>query len=478
MGAAIGAVIGVASMITADGEGTVPERFSEGARLVVVRAHEEAQRLGRTAIGVEHVLIGLCLDEAEGVGSALAELGVTADGVRTWLAEHDSQVGGPTTGNLPLSSGLKRLMSVAQREADARDDPVIGPTYHLLGLIRLERVVTARLTVPGAAPGSPDLDLLADFITAVGLDLNAVFDRAAALADALGRGRRFPYLGSELAAAEIPRRLEQLRSIAAILAIYALVVALGVLGAAPADRVGVVASAVLLPALWLALGALARRRIRARLVGPSVERIAAPELAGALADAGVRETEVVCVPAGSRLVGKSTGRAYRWGPRGTVVLRGSLKRARPDLVRFIVAHEAAHIARDDASTGVLAWACALGVLEVAVLGPDPWLYVAAVVGWPAYTWLRELACDRFATRVAGRTPAKEFIAYLQIIDAEARKRSAARRLRRAVRSALTHPPTRLRRAVIDRTIASLPKKPYSPPPIKPPQIRAEEAGMS
>ncbi|MDH5364943.1 MAG: hypothetical protein OEW82_07285, partial [Dehalococcoidia bacterium] len=38
------------------------ERFSEGARRVLMRAQEEARRLGHSYIDTEHILLGVIVD--------------------------------------------------------------------------------------------------------------------------------------------------------------------------------------------------------------------------------------------------------------------------------------------------------------------------------------------------------------------------------------------------------------------------------
>ena len=63
------------------------ERFTPGARQVVVRAQEEARSFGHTWVGTEHLLLGvLAQPDARGV-SALMDLGVTLDAGRAALIQ-------------------------------------------------------------------------------------------------------------------------------------------------------------------------------------------------------------------------------------------------------------------------------------------------------------------------------------------------------------------------------------------------------
>jgi len=58
----------------------MPERFTGDARQVVVRASEQARRLGHGFIGGEHLLYGLASAGGE-VGAVLRERGVTPERV-------------------------------------------------------------------------------------------------------------------------------------------------------------------------------------------------------------------------------------------------------------------------------------------------------------------------------------------------------------------------------------------------------------
>jgi len=58
----------------------MPERFTGDARQVVVRASEQARRLGHGFIGGEHLLYGLASADGE-VGTVLREQGVTPERV-------------------------------------------------------------------------------------------------------------------------------------------------------------------------------------------------------------------------------------------------------------------------------------------------------------------------------------------------------------------------------------------------------------
>ena len=48
------------------------ERFTERARRVIILAQEEAKRLNHSAVGTEHILLGI-IREGEGVASKVLE---------------------------------------------------------------------------------------------------------------------------------------------------------------------------------------------------------------------------------------------------------------------------------------------------------------------------------------------------------------------------------------------------------------------
>ena len=90
------------------------ERFDENARTVLARAREEASALGRECIDTEHVLLGVCHQDAEDSDPVLASAGITTQSVRAWLAQHGGQPGGAPDGSLPFtrtsgSSSIKRM---------------------------------------------------------------------------------------------------------------------------------------------------------------------------------------------------------------------------------------------------------------------------------------------------------------------------------------------------------------------------------
>jgi ATP-dependent Clp protease ATP-binding subunit ClpA len=121
------------------------ERFTERARQVVVLAQEEARRLGHDYIGTEHLLLGL-LREQEGLAVRVLEsLDVTVEEVRTQV----ERVVGPgdevATGEIPFTPRAKKVLELALREALSLGHEYIGAEHILLGLVRENEGVAARI---------------------------------------------------------------------------------------------------------------------------------------------------------------------------------------------------------------------------------------------------------------------------------------------------------------------------------------------
>jgi ATP-dependent Clp protease ATP-binding subunit ClpA len=182
----------------------MPERFTGDARQVVVRASEQARRLGHGFIGGEHLLYGLASAGGE-VGAVLRERGVTPERVeaefvrligpentasgslfdtldrdalttigidldtvrerieaafgpdalapaapapRRWRRSRP----GPVTGHLPLTRRAKKCLERSLREAQAHSSGHLGAEHIALALLAMDDGVPHRiLSVIGAS---------------------------------------------------------------------------------------------------------------------------------------------------------------------------------------------------------------------------------------------------------------------------------------------------------------------------------------
>ena len=112
------------------------ERFTERARRVIILAQEEAKRLNHSAVGTEHILLGI-VREGEGVASKVLEsLNISPERVR---AEIESAIGrGERTPHeeVTFTPRAKKVLELALDEARRLGHNYIGTEHILLGILR------------------------------------------------------------------------------------------------------------------------------------------------------------------------------------------------------------------------------------------------------------------------------------------------------------------------------------------------------
>lgn len=121
-------------------------RFTERAQRVILIAQEEAKRLNHDYVGTEHILLGL-IALGEGVAAqVLANLGVDLRRVR---AEIEKIVGSGDNvmllGEIPFTPRTKKVLELSVEEAQNMGHNYVGTEHLLLGLIREEEGVAARV---------------------------------------------------------------------------------------------------------------------------------------------------------------------------------------------------------------------------------------------------------------------------------------------------------------------------------------------
>jgi hypothetical protein len=131
------------------------ERFTEKARRVIFFARYEASQYGSQYIETEHLLLGLF---REGPSLFSGRLGPTidADNIRKEIEgrivprERIS-----TSVEVPLSKECKQVLNFAFEESNTLGHRYVGPEHILLGILRAESSLAARLLVErGLKPGS------------------------------------------------------------------------------------------------------------------------------------------------------------------------------------------------------------------------------------------------------------------------------------------------------------------------------------
>ena len=111
----------------------------------MVLAQEEARSLKHNYIGTEHILLGL-LREEEGIAAqVLTTLDVNLDEVRMQVAQIVGMGDEVAAGQIPFTPRAKKVLELALREALSLGHNYIGTEHILLGLIKENEGVAARI---------------------------------------------------------------------------------------------------------------------------------------------------------------------------------------------------------------------------------------------------------------------------------------------------------------------------------------------
>jgi hypothetical protein len=109
--------------------------FSQRARAAVVAAQEAARELTHDHVGTGHLLLALVRVEEGLAATALQQLGIDEQRVRTEL-----EAGIPPSeelrGQIPFEPGAKKALELALRESLAQGQDSIGTEHLLLGIVR------------------------------------------------------------------------------------------------------------------------------------------------------------------------------------------------------------------------------------------------------------------------------------------------------------------------------------------------------
>ncbi len=120
--------------------------FTPRAQQVLALARKEADRFNHSYVGTEHLLLGL-IKLGQGVAvNVLERMGLELESVRM---EVEKEVGsGPpqkSTGNIPYTPRVKKVLALANKEAKALNHSYVGTEHLLLGLLREGEGVAARV---------------------------------------------------------------------------------------------------------------------------------------------------------------------------------------------------------------------------------------------------------------------------------------------------------------------------------------------
>jgi hypothetical protein len=137
------------------------ERYTEAARRVIFFARYEASQFGSTTIEIEHLLLGLIREEKLLIRRFLPEPSALVNIREQIKAQMEIREKVSTSIDLPLSNECQRILAHAAEEAEQLKHPYIGVEHLLLGILREESSVAAKV------------------LTGLGLDLKGVREEVA-----------------------------------------------------------------------------------------------------------------------------------------------------------------------------------------------------------------------------------------------------------------------------------------------------------
>jgi hypothetical protein len=133
------------------------DRFTDRAKVVVLRAQTEARDRGHGEVSSLHLLLGL-LAEWDGLaGRAMAAAGVTRDGLAAAVAAALPPGDATPTRHVPFSGGVKKVHELIVREALRLGHNYVGTEHILLGLLEAADDPAARL-LAGLGVTKPDVE--------------------------------------------------------------------------------------------------------------------------------------------------------------------------------------------------------------------------------------------------------------------------------------------------------------------------------
>ena len=108
-------------------------------------AQDEARAFRHNYIGTEHLLLGLLREEEGLAARVLASLDIALVEVRAQVARIVGQGDEVTSGQIPFTPRAKKVLELSLREALSLGHNYIGTEHVLLGLVRENEGVAARI---------------------------------------------------------------------------------------------------------------------------------------------------------------------------------------------------------------------------------------------------------------------------------------------------------------------------------------------
>ncbi|MCU0722271.1 MAG: ATP-dependent Clp protease ATP-binding subunit [Planctomycetes bacterium] len=124
------------------------DRFTDRARKVMGLARQEAQRFNHDYIGTEHILLGLVQEESGVAASVLKNMDIDLKKVRMEVEKQvQAGTGAKASGQLPFTPRAKKVLELAMEEASNLGHNYIGTEHLLLGLLKEQDGMAARVLI-------------------------------------------------------------------------------------------------------------------------------------------------------------------------------------------------------------------------------------------------------------------------------------------------------------------------------------------
>lgn len=121
------------------------ERFTNRARVVLLKSQNEARDRGHPEVTGLHLLLGMVAEWEGLAGQAIEAAGVTKEQLTEAAARALPPSATPRVPHVPFSAGLKKVHELVVREALRLGHNYIGTEHILLGLLEAEDEPGARL---------------------------------------------------------------------------------------------------------------------------------------------------------------------------------------------------------------------------------------------------------------------------------------------------------------------------------------------
>ncbi len=125
------------------------ERYTEKARRVIFFARFEASQYGSASIDTEHILLGLLREDRPLMRHLRLDLAPEIRDEIEKVVRRGERVS--TSVEMPLSADSQKILQLAVEEADRLADRQISTQHILLGILRVEKSLAARLLMTKGA---------------------------------------------------------------------------------------------------------------------------------------------------------------------------------------------------------------------------------------------------------------------------------------------------------------------------------------